>query len=54
MGTDARQSEYFLFSNSKLVAEPWVTVLTNYVKNLLEVLVLHNVFCHIFLSFKGI
>ena len=54
MRTNARQNEYFLFSNSKLVAEPRVTVLTNYVKNLLEVLVLYNVFCRIFLSFKGI
>ena len=54
MGTNARQNEYFLFSSSKLVAEPWVTVLTNYVKNLLEVLVLYNVFCRIFLSFEGI
>ena len=54
MGTNARQNEYFLSSNLKLVAETWVTVLRNYVKNLLEVLVLFNVFSLIFLSFKGI
>ena len=54
MGTNARQNEYFLSSNLKFVAETWVTVPRNYVKNLLEVLVLYIVFSLIFLSFKGI